>query len=87
MKGYDSWKTASPWDYDYPCELCGEMPDYCICPECRVCGDYGNPECYIYHGLKRDEEQKFSLEVNERRWELENKNLDREYDSIFSEEV
>lgn len=31
---------------DPPCEVCGQWPDDCVCPECPVCGDYGNPVCY-----------------------------------------
>jgi hypothetical protein len=29
-----------------PCEVCGQFVDYCICPECPVCGEIGNPACY-----------------------------------------
>lgn len=53
----------TPYDEDYPCEVCGEYEDKCICPECPVCGDYGNPDCYLNHGMKRTEEQKFNAEV------------------------
>jgi hypothetical protein len=29
-----------------PCECCGRDPAECICPECPICGEQGNPECY-----------------------------------------
>lgn len=29
-----------------PCEVCGNYPDDCICPECPTCGLYGDPDCY-----------------------------------------
>jgi hypothetical protein len=32
--------------HEEPCEVCGKMPDDCICPECPDCGEYGNPHCY-----------------------------------------
>ena len=39
---------------DAPCEMCGHYPDDCICPECPVCQEQGNPDCYhsiTGHGL------------------------------------
>ena len=29
-----------------PCMVCGKSIDDCICSECPVCGDAGNPKCY-----------------------------------------
>jgi hypothetical protein len=29
-----------------PCEVCGQWPDDCICPECPICGEYGRSGCY-----------------------------------------
>lgn len=29
-----------------PCEVCGQPPDTCICPECPVCSCMGDPRCY-----------------------------------------
>lgn len=29
-----------------PCQCCGNDPADCICPECPVCSEYGNPNCY-----------------------------------------
>ena len=59
---------------DPPCEVCGgfEWDETCLCPECPVCYAYGDPFCYIEHGLRRTEEQKFQLEANNRKWEYEN---------------
>jgi hypothetical protein len=57
IRGYDQWKTAAP-DFDEgPCLCCGKPIDNCICPECPVCSEYGNPECYKEHGLKYSAEQ------------------------------
>ncbi len=37
---------------DGPCEVCGEPVLKCKCPECPVCGNWGDPKCYQDHGLK-----------------------------------
>ena len=58
---------SGPPDDDWDCEVCGEPTDNCICPECPVCEDIGNPDCYVNHGLKRTEVQKFLLECSLRR--------------------
>jgi hypothetical protein len=64
--------SGTPWDDpDPPCEVCGEDPYYCICPECPVCNDVGNRLCYINHGLHRSELQKFYLECNKRDWKAD----------------
>ena len=31
---------------DAQCELCGLEAGACECPECPVCGEHGNPNCY-----------------------------------------
>ena len=64
--------NSVPGDEEYPCAICGEFPEKCICPECPECGATGDPVCYTHHGLKRSEEQKFSLESKEREWESDN---------------
>lgn len=43
---------SGPPDDDYPCMVCGQYEGFCECPECPVCGEYGNPECYKEHGLQ-----------------------------------
>jgi uncharacterized paraquat-inducible protein A len=40
---------------DWICEICHKHVDNCECPECPVCGDHGNPNCYENHGLKHEE--------------------------------
>lgn len=36
---------------DGPCQCCGRDPADCVCPECQVCGEQGNPKCYEHsHG-------------------------------------
>lgn len=59
-----------------PCDVCGYDVDHCICPECPVCGSYGDPHCYEpsegeHHGLHRtpDQEEAFALAC--KRWEEE----------------
>ena len=54
MKGYNLPDNVSPNDPDapwnerdeFPCDVCGEYLDVCICPECPRCGEVGNPDCY-----------------------------------------
>jgi hypothetical protein len=92
------------WDYppgcnsvpgdepDPPCEVCCNDIDDCICPECQICGAYGDPLCYIEHGLRRTWQQKMDYVVNQRQWEMaardDNLSWDRyvgEAESIFDE--
>lgn len=63
---------------DEPCEVCGNFPDDCICPECPKCGNCGDPTCYDttsphYHGLVRSSEQIESLAKKEAEWEERNR--------------
>lgn len=51
-----SWEAWGAPD-DPQCEVCGGTPSKCVCPECPICGDIGNPACYEAHGLERTEEQ------------------------------
>ncbi len=53
---------------EQPCEVCRLFPDDYICPECHVCGEQGNPECYEKHGLVRSEMQIASLAEQQARW-------------------
>lgn len=36
---------------EYPCQVCEKHTDNCECPECQVCGNVGDPDCYTHHGL------------------------------------
>lgn len=59
--------SGTPYDEDDgPCEVCGLEVCECICPECDVCGEVGDPHCYMHHGLHRTEEQKFNRELMDR---------------------
>ncbi|MDA8139796.1 MAG: hypothetical protein M0036_14190 [Desulfobacteraceae bacterium] len=49
-----------------PCEICGEPIDNCICPVCPVCGAFGDPDCYLVHGMRRTEEQKLGRAITDR---------------------
>ena len=42
---------------DPHCEMCGYECGSCICEECPVCHEVGNPECYTEHGMEETEEQ------------------------------
>lgn len=43
------------------CEVCGYVVEKCICAECPVCSENGNPNCYgdtvHAHGLEKSKEQ------------------------------
>ena len=48
------WRSDEPPDPgDYPCDVCGQWPDDCICPECPVCAAQGDEFCYREHALVR----------------------------------
>jgi hypothetical protein len=49
--------SGPPDDDPGPCLCCGGDPAGCDCPECPVCGEAGNPECYVAHGLAYSEAQ------------------------------
>lgn len=48
-----------------PCDICGKLPDNCICPECPTCGEIGAPICYAEHGLIKSPEQVASFKEYE----------------------
>ena len=72
---------------DYPCDVCGEMEDNCICPECPECNNWGDPTCYLNHGLQRTEEQKFSFECANRWWERQARAEAMDWKSIIDESI
>lgn len=60
---YPPGVNSVPGDEDEgPCEVCGNDVDNCICPECPECGTYGDPGCYLNHGLELTLEQVKGLE-------------------------
>lgn len=50
---YEAWGEPP----DSYCETCGCEVTDCICPECPVCGEFGDPKCYEDHGLVETEGQ------------------------------
>lgn len=45
---------------DSPCAICGLWPDDCVCPECPVCGTFGDSSCYspsTLHDCGRNHDQ------------------------------
>lgn len=50
---YEAWGEPP----DAHCETCGNEVHSCICEECPVCHEAGNPKCYKEHGLVETEEQ------------------------------
>jgi hypothetical protein len=43
-----------------PCECCGMDHADCCCPECPVCGEAGNPNCYTDHGEEKNHGLEYS---------------------------
>lgn len=72
-----------PGDEEFPCEVCGNMADVCICPECTVCGEQGNPNCYVEHGMVKSPEQVQAFIEFEQRQKDSN---DAEQARFFTEE-
>jgi hypothetical protein len=35
--------------YAEMCPICGNFAENCVCPECEVCGEHGNPLCINRH--------------------------------------
>jgi hypothetical protein len=35
---------------DQGCDVCGKLPDDCLCPECPICHEVGRIECYQMNG-------------------------------------
>ena len=46
------------------CLCCLRDEDHCVCPSCAMCGQRGNFQCYIKHGLQGTHEQA----VSRQRW-------------------
>lgn len=40
-----------------PCAVCALPVEDCVCPECPVCHQNGDPACYKNHGLKLNKQQ------------------------------
>lgn len=51
-----SWEAWGDPPEPY-CEMCGQVTDNCICPECPACGQIGDPACYREHGMEETEDQ------------------------------
>jgi hypothetical protein len=52
---YPEGCDGPPENYDEVCEVCGVVVGFCQCPECPVCYQIGDPDCYREHGLVRPE--------------------------------
>jgi hypothetical protein len=76
-----------PGEEDYPCEICGEFENTCVCPECPECGSVGDPDCYKPEGcnLILSQEQIDSLAKNESKWAEQNKR-DAEMEARLNEQ-
>ena len=44
--GVTSRMIDEAYGQEEPCQCCGNDPADCICEECPVCGEQGNPNCY-----------------------------------------
>jgi len=40
---------GTPYDEDYPCEVCSKYESECKCIECPKCGEVGRLDCYGTH--------------------------------------
>jgi len=60
-----------PGEEDCYCAVCGSVDDKCVCPECPVCGEVGNPDCYKPH-LVLNEAQLERIAENEKAMKEEN---------------
>jgi hypothetical protein len=69
---------------DGPCDVCGKAIDDCICPECDVCGETGNTECYDEH-MVRTQQQIDSRAEAERQW-TEQARAEAEAEAAYIEE-
>jgi len=57
------------------CQVCCLEESECVCPECW-CGQVGNSWCYVEHGMRLDEVQKFWREAYDRAvWEAVRESL------------
>ena len=67
--------SGPPDDQDYPCEVCGQWEDDCICPPCPECASVGDPRCYeggsYGHGMIQSPEQKALMVKAEAQWKAE----------------
>jgi len=58
--------SGPPDDGDEVCQVCGKSEDNCLCPECPVCGTYGDPKCYTDHGMVKSQAQIEAAEAYEK---------------------
>lgn len=69
-----------------PCAVCGQWEDACICPECPMCGNVGDPECYSGgHGLFRSPEQIAMRAAAEAQWEADVKAINEAEEASYLE--
>ena len=60
---------SGPPDNDGPCDVCGYMFDQCICPECEICGEFGDHDCYTKGHLVLSDAQREAKIANDTRYE------------------
>ena len=53
--------NSVPGDEPVFCEVCGLIDD-CICPECPICHEQGNPKCYKEHGMIKNKAQQIAYQ-------------------------
>lgn len=82
-----------PGEEDGPCAVCngnidgnGENFGDCVCVECPVCGDVGNPSCYYlapgYCGQRKEPKQLAQFAYFNVLW-MEESRLESERESLF----
>lgn len=59
---YPAGCESVPDDEPCYCDVCGQLDDECVCPECPLCGEVGDRECYD----DLNNEKRHGLEVSDR---------------------
>lgn len=79
---------GTPYDEPDFCEVCGGNidADECLCEECSVCSEVGNPACYTGHGMTQTDEVKAIISAREAETEARfNAEADGLYEAMSDE--
>lgn len=68
-----------------PCAICHYPVDECTCPNCRVCGEQGNPNCINTH-MKWDEFPHFKFIPSDKEAEQQQKEDEAMMTGLFGTE-
>jgi hypothetical protein len=82
MTSFDVTKHT-PYDYEPNCQICHHSADECICPQCDVCGEAGNPSCINTH-MSWKQWGHFFFQITEKEREQEIQRLKKEEELLDS---